>query len=145
MTDNETHSTGRLRGPRFLQLAGLTALAVDAGLITWGMHRDSQWNAAVLELCKSGYLPADLPPLPENGWIGVVTLCSIGPALVITLFGAIRQGRHSHSAGGIVAAVAVTAVATLVAFWLLLVGLLMIEPRTASTGTDGSGLPCPEG
>lgn len=145
LTNNETHRTGRWRGPRFLQLAGLTTLAIDAGLTTWGMQRDSQWNAAVLELCKSGYFPAQLPPLPENGWIGVVTLCSIGPALIITLAGAVRQGRHSRTAGGIVAAVAVAAVATLVAFWLLLVGLLMIEPRTASTGTDGSGLPCPEG
>lgn len=145
MTDNEAHRTGCSCGPRFLQLAGLTALAIDVGLTTWGMHRDSRWNAAVLGLCKSGYLPADLPPLPENGWIGVVTLCSLGPALVIILVGAIRQGRHAHSVGGIVAAVAVTAVATLVAFWLLLVGLLMIEPRTAGSGTDGSGLPCPEG
>lgn len=145
MTDNETHRTGRLHGPRFLQLAGLTALAIDVGLTTWGMHRNSRWNAAVLGLCKSGYLPAHLPPLPENGWIGVVTLCSLGPALVITLAGAVRQGRHSRAAGGIVAAVAVTAVATLVALWLLLVGLLMIEPRTAGTGTDGSGLPCPAG
>ncbi len=146
MTDETTaHRIGRLHEARLLLLVGLTVLAMDVGLTTWGMHRDSQWNATVLGLCKSGYLPADLPPLPANGWIGVVTLCSIGPAVVVTLVGAIRQGRHSHTAGGIVSAVAVTAVATLVAVWLLLVGLLMIEPRTAGTGTDGSGLPCPEG
>jgi len=147
LTDNEMRMRrpARLGGPRLLLLAGLIVLAIDVGLTTWGMHRDSQWNAAVLGLCKSGYLPSDLPPLPENGRIGVVTLCSIGPAAVITLVGAVRLARHSRTAGGIVSAVAVSAVATLVAFWLLLVGLLMIEPRTAGTGTDGSGLPCPEG
>lgn len=147
LIDNEMRMNRRsqLRRPRVLLLAGLTVLAIDVGLTVWGMHRDSQWSAAVLGLCKSGYLPADLPPLPANAWIGVVTLCSIGPAVVVTLVGAIRQGRHSRAAGGIVAAVAVSAVATLVAFWLLLVGLLMIEPRTVGTGTDGSGLPCPEG
>lgn len=139
-TEMQAHSSTRLAGARVLQLAGLTALAIDVGLTTWGMHRDSQWNAAVLELCKSGYLPTHLPPLPENGWIGVVTLCSIGPAVVVTLVGAIRQGRHTRTPGGIVAAVAVTAVATLVAFWLLLIGLLMIEPRAVGTGTDGSAL-----
>jgi len=135
----------RLRGPRWLILAGLAVLAIDTGLTTWGMHRDAQWNATVLGLCTSGHFPSHLPPLPENGWIGVVTLGSIGPAVVVTLVGAIRLSRRSPNTGGMVAAAVVTAVATLVAFWLLLVGLLMIEPRTISTGTDGSGLPCPEG
>jgi len=126
-------------------LAGLAVLAIDLGLTTWGMHRDSQWNATVLGLCRPGYFPSDLPPLPENGWIGVVTLSSIGPALVVTVVGAIRLSRRSRNAGGVVAAAMVTAVATLVALWLLMVGLLMIEPRTIGTGTDGSGLPCPQG
>lgn len=111
MTDDEmrTHRPTRLRGPRLLMLAGVAVLVIDIGLTTWGTHRDSQWNATVLGLCKSGYFPSHLPPLPENGWIGVATLCSIGPALVVTLAGAIRQGGHSRSAGGIVAAVAVAA------------------------------------
>jgi len=134
-----------VRGPRWLMLAGLAVLAIDLGLTTWGMHRDSQWNATVLGLCRSGYLPPDLPPLPENGWIGVVTLSSIGPGLMITIVGAIRLSRRSRNPGGVVAAAVVTAVATLVASWLLMVGLLMIEPRTIGTGTDGSGLPCPQG
>lgn len=144
MTDREIR-LARVRWPRWLMLAGLAVLGVDLGLTTWGMHRDSQWNAAVLGLCRSGHFPSDLPALPENGWIGVVALCSIGPALVVTVIGAIRRSRGSRNAGGVVAAAVVTAVATLVAFWLLMVGLLMIEPRTIGTGTDGSGLPCPEG
>ena len=126
-------------------LAGLAVLVIDLGLTTWGIHRDSQWNATVLGLCKSGYFPSHLPPLPENGWIGLVTLCSIGPAAVVTVVGAVQLGRRSPSMGGVVAALVMAAVATLVASGLLMFGLLMIEPRTASTGTDGSGLPCPEG
>ncbi len=138
-------SPPRLRGPRWLMLAGLAVLMIDLGLTTWGIHRDSQWNATVVGLCKSGYFPSHLPPLPENGWIGVVTLCSIGPAAVITLVGAIQQGQRSHNVRGIVTALVAAAVATLVASGPLMFGLLMIEPRTAGTGTDGSGLPCPEG
>ena len=135
----------RLPGPRWLILAGLAVLAIDVGLATWGMHRDSRWNATVRGLCKTGYMPTHLPPLPGNGWVGWVTLCTIGPAVLIVLIGAVRQSRHAQSAGGIVAVLVVTAVATLAALWLLLVGLLMIEPRSIGTGTDGSGLPCPEG
>lgn len=141
----DTRQPARLRGPGWLMLAGLTVLAIDTGLTAWGMHRDARWNATVLGRCRSGYFPYDLPRLPENGWIGVVTLCTIGPAVVITLVGATRLSRRSHHGGGIVAAAVLTAVAAVVACWLLMVGLLMIEPRTSSTGTDGSGLPCPEG
>lgn len=147
MTDKELQplKPTRLREPRWLMLAGLAILAIDLGLTTWGMHRDSQWNATVLGLCKTEFFRSHLPPLPENGWIGWATLCSIGPAVLAVLIGAVRLSRRSRNVGAIVAASVVTAVATLVAFWLLLVGLLMIEPRTIGTGTDGSGLPCPEG
>ena len=141
----QTIQPARLRGPRWLMLTGLAVLAIDTGLTTWGMHRDSQWNATVHGLCTSGYFPSHLPTLPENGWIGLVALGSLGPALVVTLVGAIRLSRRSPNTSGIVAAAAVTVVATLAAFWLLMVGLLMIEPRSIGTGTDGSGLPCPEG
>lgn len=147
MTEKEVQplKPTRLREPRWLMLAGLAVLAIDLGLTTWGMHRDSQWNTTVLGLCKNEFFRSHLPPLPENGWIGWAALCTIGPAVLAVLIVAVRLSRRSRNVGAIIAASVVTAVATLAAFWLLLVGLLMIEPRSIGTGTDGSGLPCGEG
>jgi hypothetical protein len=74
-----------------------------------------------------------------------MALRSIGLAILMVFMGAVRQGRRSGNVAGVVTAAVVAAFAMIVAYGLLIVGLVMIEPRTIGRGTDGSGLPCPFG
>lgn len=128
--------------PRWWIFAGFAALVGDIGLVAWGWARDQWWVEEARHHCKQ----SDFPPLPNNSPLGWTVLVSIGLAVLAVLVGAVLYARAARgSATACVGAVLVVLWAVVVALGLLILGLILIEPRNLSTGVDGSGLPCPFG
>lgn len=132
-----------MRRPLPWFVAGVVLVAASMLTLYLLFHSQDEWNADVLRHCADLYGGAwALPPLPDArlyGGIAVVLALGALVAFVVAFVAAIRAARHPW--------IPVTAVCA-VMFTVLVggTGALMLDaPTDRGHGTDGSGLPCPEG